>query len=173
MALMPNPSQSDFRMSPPKPKRVEMNCHQRRCLPTRPGSLIAPMLSSVDGQVAVTHPFRWTQRTPKGTALRRSSHRSSVDWFSTCLRLRMRHAQSVQVWLAWLANFRRRAEIRVPVVCPRRTRMSSLSRVSPTGRHTSGIFAPGGYLVSGPRTFNQRVERTAASNRVCQAVLIL
>ena len=40
--------------------RVEMNRHQPSCLPHRLGYLMTPMHSNVHGQVAVTHPGRWT-----------------------------------------------------------------------------------------------------------------
>ena len=40
-----------------------MNRHQPPCLPNRPGDLMAPLHFNVPGQVAVTHPGRWTDRT--------------------------------------------------------------------------------------------------------------
>ena len=57
-----------------------------------------------------------------------------------------------------LGNFRHVAEIRFPVVCPRRHAHESLARVSPAAWHASEISAPGGCLVSAPRTSNHRVE---------------
>ena len=46
-------------------KRVEMNRHQRPCLPDRFDSMIATVHSDDNGQVAVTHPFRRQVTNPK------------------------------------------------------------------------------------------------------------